>query len=301
MSVNEHTCNAVQAVSLDLQAQIASAVSTERFSEADALQAELDAARAGAAALQSAQHFTDSDLGSLLGSLTDLAASQGPAALTADSAGTKPHAPPSAAEANLTGKGVHTEPLGSEQAEAAAEQPRESNLDFMGDERPMQAGAPGPEHYADNGDEPHPGAGAEPHRKLGEVAAAEAERPSSALLSHGSASSSRQQLAAIGLNRQLTDERTLSGYITDTDSTAEVVNLSRGGSEVVSAQLPAAKQPMQSAKSREVLSAAGLDRPRPSHGRLPSGYLADSDSQDLGSLKRHGSIDSTAATVATSK
>ena len=103
------------------------------------------------------------------------------------------------------------------------------------------------------------------------------------------------------LNRQLTDERTLSGYITDTDSTAEVVNLSRGGSEVVGAQLPAAKQPMQSARSREVLSAAGLDRPRPSHGRLPSGYLADSDSQDLGSLKRHGSIDSTAATVATSK
>ena len=70
---------------------------------------------------------------------------------------------------------------------------------------------------------------------------------------------------------------------------------------MVGAQLPAAKQPMQSARSREVLSAAGLDRPRPSHGRLPSGYLADSDSQDLGSLKRHGSIDSTAATVATSK
>ena len=299
--VTEHACNAVQAVALDLQAQIAAAVSTERFSEADALQAELDAAKAGAAALQSAQQFTDSDLGSLLESLSDLAASQGPAALSAAGAATELHAQSSAAEANPTGERVCTEPLESEQAEATAEQPRESGLDFMHDESHMRTGAPVPEHHVENGDEPHPGAGAEPHRKLGEVAAAEAERPSSALLSHGSASSSRQQLAAIGLNRQLTDERTLSGYITDTDSTAEVINLSRGGSEVVGAQLPAAKQPMQSARSREVLSAAGLDRPRPSHGRLPSGYLADSDSQDLGSLKRHGSIDSTAATVATSK
>ena len=291
----------MQAVSLDLQAQIAAAVSTERFSEADALQIELDAAKADAAALQSAQQFTDSDLGSLLKPLSDLAASQGPAALSAASAGTKPHNQPSAAEAKLTGEGVHADALGPEQAKAAAEQHKESGLDFMGDETSVQAGAPGPEPHVENGDEPHPEVDAEPHRKLGEVAAAEAERPASAQLYHGSASSSRQQLAAIGLNRQLTDERTLSGYITDTDSTAEVVDLSRGASEVLGGQLPAVKQLMQSAKSREALTAAGLDRQRPSHGCLPSGYLADSDSQDLGSLKHHGSIDSTAATVATSK
>ena len=182
--VTEHACDAVQAVALDLQAQIAAAVSTERFSEADALQAELDAAKAGAAALQSAQQFTDSDLGSLLESLSDLAASQGPAALSAAGAATELHAQSSAAEANPTGgKGVHTEPLESEQAEATAEQPRESGLDFMHDESHMRTGAPVPEHHVENGDEPHPGAGAEPHRKLGEVAAAEAERPSSALLS----------------------------------------------------------------------------------------------------------------------
>ncbi len=35
--------------------------------------------------------------------------------------------------------------------------------------------------------------------------------------------------------------------------------------------------------------------------RMPSGYLADSDSQDLGNLKAGPSVDSTAATVATSR
>ncbi len=59
-------------VSLDLQAQVAAAVSAERFSEADALQGELDAAAADAAALKAGHDFTDKDLGSSLQSLSHL-------------------------------------------------------------------------------------------------------------------------------------------------------------------------------------------------------------------------------------
>ncbi len=49
-----------------------------------------------------------------------------------------------------------------------------------------------------------------------------------------------------------------------------------------------------------VAPTVGLDRQRTSR-RMPSGYLADADSQDLGNLKGGPSIDSTAATVATSR
>ncbi len=49
-----------------------------------------------------------------------------------------------------------------------------------------------------------------------------------------------------------------------------------------------------------VATTVGLDRQRTTR-RMPSGYLADADSQDLGNLKGGPSIDSTAATVATSR
>ena len=46
--------------------------------------------------------------------------------------------------------------------------------------------------------------------------------------------------------------------------------------------------------------AVGLGWQRSSR-RMPSGYLADSDSQDLGNLRAGPSVDSTAATVATGR
>ena len=67
-------------MSLDLQSHVAAAVAADRFGEADALQVELEAANADAAALESAHHFTDADLGSSLQSLSSLSAAQDTAA-----------------------------------------------------------------------------------------------------------------------------------------------------------------------------------------------------------------------------
>lgn len=206
-----------QAVSLDLQAQVAAAVAAERFAEADALQGELDAANAAATALEAAQHFTNSDLGSALRSLSDLSAAR-------DSAAAKqPPAHAIAAATEYVGTCPQQPPTG-----APDKDPAEIGLGDAGE-------------------------ALEPGTKLGQVAAQEAAR-----LRPGSASA-LPKLVAFGLSRQLTDERTLSGYITDSDSAAEVSAIARGDSELSSAQMPAAKH-LQSAKNRETLS-AGTPKP----------------------------------------
>ena len=290
----------VQAVSLDLQAQIAAAVSAERFSEDDALQAELDAASADAAALQAAQHFTDGDLGSSLKSLSDLSTAQGPAALTAASS---PASSPALAPHHAI-KPADVEPSASAQPAAAAEHSAALSSPPLStvaeDSSILQPLASSSEPQPENGSLHQADAIAEPHVKLGEVAASEAGRPALPRPLQEAENGSRQQLAAIGLNRQLTDERTLSGYITDSDSAADVIqNVGCTDSERSGSQLPGARQ-LQSAKSREALTAVGLDRQCTTR-RMPSGYLADSDSQELGNLKHHASMDSTAATVASSR
>ena len=212
-----------QAVSLDLQAQVATAVAAERFAEADALQGELDAAKTAAAALEAAQHFTDSDLGSALQSLSDLSAAR-------DSTAAKQ--PPAAGVAAATGdEGTH---LQQPVTGAPDKDPAENGLGNVGE-------------------------ALEPGTKLGQVAAQEAAR------SRPGSASALPKLVAGGLSRQLTDERTLSGYTTDSDSAAEVSAIAHGGPEVSSAQPTAAKH-LQSAKSREALS-AGMPKPTKS---LPS-------------------------------
>ena len=116
----------------------------------------------------------------------------------------------------------------------------------------------------ENGTALSSGVDLEPHTKLHDVAASEAARPASAqALQRPRSSGSQGQLAAIGLSRQLTDERTLSGYITDSDSAAEATPTLRGGPAGSSDQLPVAAQ-LQSNNSREALS-AGVSAPLSVH------------------------------------
>ena len=220
----------VQAVSLDLQSHIAAAVSADRFSEADALQGELDAATADAAALESAHHFTDKDLGSSLQSLTTLSSAKDT---------------PAAGQPTTPGPSLTVSAQDENSAQRASG---------------PEVASPSPEQPVENGAVASPGGDLEPHTKLNDVAAAEAARPASAqVLQRPDSSGSRGELAAIGLSRQLTDECTLSGYITDSDSAAEVTPTLRGDPAGSGAQLPFAAQ-LQSDKSREALS-AGLSAP----------------------------------------
>ncbi len=231
----------MQAVSLDLQAQVAAAVSAERFSEADALQGELDAAAADAAALKAGHNYTDKDLGSSLQSLSDLstvqdgAAPQQAEALSSSAPDTGDRnvpQPPALSIYQPSKNGRDAEPEGDSGLQTDLKGVNELNARREGE--------------------------SVPHTKLEEVAAAEAARPSSMQLPPTSQpqrrpdSGSRQQLAVNALTRQLTDERTLSGYITDSDSAAEAPPIARGDSEVSSNELP---KHLQSAKSREQLSA----------------------------------------------
>ncbi len=217
-------------MSLDLQSHIAAAVAADRFSEADALQGEQDAAIADAAALESAHHFTDKDLGSSLQSLTTLStAKDTPAAAQPTASGPSPRI-------STQDESSAQRATGPEVASPSAEQPVE------------------------NGAVSSPVGDLEPHTKLHNVVASEAARPASAqALQRPDSSGSRGQLAAIGLSRQLTDERTLSGYITDSDSAAEATPTLRGDPAGFGAQLPFAAQ-LQSSQSREALS-AGLSAP----------------------------------------
>ena len=224
------TVRLVQAVSLDLQSHIAAAVSADRFSKADALQGELDAATADAAALESAHHFTDSDLGSSLQTLTTLSTDK-----ETPAAG-QPTAPGPALSVSAQDESSAQHASGPEVARPNTEQPVE------------------------NGTALSSGVDLEPHTKLHDVAASEAARPaSSQALQRPRSSGSQGQLAAIGLSRQLTDERTLSGYITDSDSAAEATPTLRGGPAGSSDQLQIAAQ-LQSNNSREALS-AGVSAP----------------------------------------
>ena len=233
----------MQAVSLDLQAQVAAAVSAERFSEADALQGELDAAAADAAALKAGHDFTDKDLGSSLQSLSHLSTVEdGAAAQQAE-----------ALSSSIPDIGDRNSP---QSLALSIDQPLKNGRDAEPEgDSGLQTDLKGVNEL----DARHEGE-SEPHTKLKEVAAAEAARPTSVQLppslqlQRRPDSGSRQQLAVNALTRQLTDERTLSGYITDSDSAAEAPPIARGDSEVSSNELPAAKH-LQSAKSREQLSA----------------------------------------------
>ena len=215
-------------MSLDLQSHVAAAVSADRFSEADALQGELDAATADAAALESAHAFTDKDLGSALQSLSSLSTAQDNAA---------------AAQAEASA----TTPVSKCQDKSIAQPASAPQL-------PAPLIEEHAEEPAESGAEATSGGDLGEHTKLQEVAASEAVRPASARALQRPDSGSRQQLAAIGLNRQLTDERTLSGYITDSDSAAEATPTLRGNPAGRGARLPFAGQ-LQSATSREALSA----------------------------------------------
>ena len=217
-------------MTLELQSHIAAAALADRFSEADTLQGELDAAAADAAARESAHQFTDGDLGTSLQSLTSQAASYKAAA---------------AAEPKSSSPSPTTDTQDKSIAQPAPD---------------PQSTSPDTKKAAENGGVAALEADAGARTKLQHVAAAEAALPASAQAQQRPDSSgSRQQLATIGLSRQLTDERTLSGYITDSDSAAEAtptVPRDRPGS---GAQLPSAGR-LQSAQSREALS-AGVSTP----------------------------------------
>ena len=220
-------------MSLDLQSNVAAAVAADRFSEADALQGELDAATADAAALESAHAFTDRDLGSSLQSLSSLSTAQDNAA---------------AAQAKASGPSPVTDSQDTSTAQLVSVP-----------QSPVPLIKEPAEEPAENGATASSGGDLGPHTRLQDVAASEAARPASAQAQQRPDSGGRQQLAAIGLSRQLTDERTLSGYITDSDSAAEATPTLRGDPAGRGARLSFAGQ-LQSAKSREALS-AGLSAP----------------------------------------